>query len=294
MKIIAAIPAYDEEATIGSVVLMTKKYVDEVIVVDDGSKDKTAEVADLAGARIVKHERNIGYGAAIQSCFSAARTLDADVMVIMDADGQHNTEEIETLIQPIINKEADIVNGSRFLDKRSKIPFYRKIGMTILNKTTSAASKEVSDSQSGFRAYSKKAIKSLKLKEDTMGIGSEILIKAHKNNLKIKEIPINVRYDKGKSAQNPLDHGFDVIISIIKIISEKHPLMFFGGVGTVLLMFGLFSGYLVVKDYNRAPDLAVGSALITLLLVILGMFLMSTGVILYTLQDVISKYMKKE
>ncbi|MFQ6052521.1 MAG: glycosyltransferase family 2 protein, partial [Candidatus Hydrothermarchaeota archaeon] len=135
--IVAALPAYNEEIAIGSVILRARKHADKVIVVDDGSEDNTAEIAELAGAIVFKHERNMGYGAAIRSCFRKARELNADILVTIDADGQHDPSEIPKLIEPIQKGEADVVIGSRFLSKQKyPIPLYRLLGMKVLDKTT--------------------------------------------------------------------------------------------------------------------------------------------------------------
>ena len=174
MKIIAALPAYNEEVAVGSVVLRAGEHVEKVIVVDDGSTDRTKEVAELAGAVVVRHGSNAGYGAAIKSCFQKAKELDADILVILDADGQHDPDEIPHVLQPIY-EGVDIVIGSCFITNGNSIPAYRKFWMMVLNSATNAGSKnKVSDSQSGFRAYSKNAIGSLRFRRN--GMGTEIFL----------------------------------------------------------------------------------------------------------------------
>ena len=292
MKIIGVIPAYNDEATIGSIVLKTKKHVDGVIVVDDGSKDKTAEVAELAGADVVKHKRNRGKGAAIRDGINKAKELDPDVVVCLDADAQHEPEEIPVLIEGVSDEGADIVIGSRFLKHSVRnLPLYRRFGQKILDFSTNLIGKsKISDTQSGFRAFSRNAIEKLKFKQHGLDIESGVLIEAKDYNLKIKEVPINVRYDvENSSKKHPLSHGVHIIISIIKIISETHALLFFGMIGLMLLVAGLLLGYEVVRIYDDARVLALGTALITLILVISGVFLMSTGIILYAIQDMIRR-----
>ncbi|ODS37358.1 MAG: hypothetical protein A7315_13570 [Candidatus Altiarchaeales archaeon WOR_SM1_79] len=299
MKIIAAIPAHNEEATIGSVVLRAKKYVDKVIVVDDGSRDDTAEIAELAGAEVVMHKKNKGKGAALKSGFKKAKEFNPDFVVCLDSDAQHNPDEIPVLINTMINEDADIVIGSRFLKKSVKnLPSYRRFGQKVLDFFTNIVSgTNISDTQSGFRCFSKKSIEKLRFNQTGLDTESGILAEAKEHGLKTKEVSISVRYDLDKtSKKHPISHGLGIIVSIIKIISERHPLMFFGITGTTLLMVGLFSGYSVVVTFNKSPnnELAIGTALITLLLIISGMFLMLTGVILYTIQDIIRRYMEKE
>jgi glycosyltransferase involved in cell wall biosynthesis len=146
------LPAYNEEVSIGSMVLRTRQYADRVLVIDDGSTDRTAEVAELAGAEVIRHPINRGKGAALRSGFHAAR--EADVIVTMDSDGQHHPSEISKLIAPILEGEADVVNGSRYMNGNGKnTPRYRRLGQKVLDRATNFSSGlDVTDSQSGFRA----------------------------------------------------------------------------------------------------------------------------------------------
>lgn len=296
MKILVAIPAYNEETGIGSVVLRSKKYADKVIVVDDGSTDKTAETAELAGAEVIRHHKNSGYGSSIKSCFECARKHSPSVLVILDGDGQHNPDCMPKLVNPILSGEADIVIGSRFLETKSEIPAYRKAGMKVLDTLTNIGTgkaKNVSDSQSGYRTYSPGAYTALNLNETGMGTGSEILIQADERKLKIKEVPIKVRYDTGKSSEHPVTHGIHVVMAIIRVISQRRPLFFFGISGTVMLVLGLGVGWHVMDVYNHTQELATGNALIAVTLTITGMFTMLTGVILYSLEDTVRRIIGK-
>ncbi|KKG74815.1 dolichyl-phosphate mannose synthase [Methanosarcina mazei] len=210
---IAAMPAYNEAHVIAEVILGCKKYVDNVIVVDDGSSDNTAEVARSAGGYVVKHEVNKGYGAALKSCFKLAREFNADVMIIMDSDGQHNPDEIPRLLEPL-KHGADLVIGSRFINGNGKnVPAYRKVGMKILDIATYLAGGIlVTDSQSGFRAYGKKAIENVRFDGNNMSAGSEILLYIKDHNLKFTEVEIHCRYDLDQcSSQNPFLHGMEAV-----------------------------------------------------------------------------------
>jgi glycosyltransferase involved in cell wall biosynthesis len=293
MKVITVIPAYNEELAIGSVILKIKHHVDEVFVVD-ASTDDTASIAEAAGAVVIKQDKKRGYGAALRCCFKVGKESNSDVMVILDADGQHNPNDIEKLIQPILNDTADIVIGSRFIGKiKSEIPIYRKIGMKIIDKiANSSIDTKISDTQSGFRAYSKKAIASINITEDGMGAGAEILIDGASKQLRIVEVPIKVRYDVGKSSMNPVVQGLSTVNSLIRFFAERHVVLSFGGVGTIILIIGVSMGLIVVNLYSIKQELAVGLALISVMSTLIGMYVVFTGIILYVVSDLIERRLK--
>jgi glycosyltransferase involved in cell wall biosynthesis len=283
---LAAIPCFNEAKTIGSVVLKAKQYVDEVVVIDDGSTDDTVKVAQIAGATVLRHGGNKGYGAAIQSCFQYARDHDFDVLTILDGDGQHDADQIQSVMKPVITNNVDISIGSRFLDDNSsKVPRYRRFGIGILTGLTNVGSKEeshrVTDGQSGFRAYSRRAIETLDPKDRDMGVSAEILMQGRKRNLLFTETPISVDYDGDGSTQRPVGHGLGVILSILKYMEVEHALLFFGIPGIIMFSIGLGSGWMVYMTYMQSHVLAVGNALITIALLVLGMLCGMTGIILH-------------
>ncbi len=281
-KIIVGTPAYNEEKYIGSIVLQARQYADEVVVVDDGSADRTHLVAGLAGATVVRHEKNKGYGSAIQRIMAEAAARDADILIILDADSQHNPDEIPALIEAI-RQDYDVVIGSRKLQS-NVIPPYRRVGQKVLSGLTRILSREkLTDTESGFRAYSRKAISTLDLKENGMAISSEIVTSAARKGLRIKEIPISVTYTKDGSSLNPIRHGVSVFRRITVMISEKRPLLFFGIFGTILILFGIAMGVMVVQTFYTSQVLQIGSALVSMLLITVGVLVISTGVILNVL-----------
>jgi len=222
MKIIAGIPAYNEEKFIGKVIKETKKYVDKVLVVDDGSTDKTAQIAKNNGAIVIRHKKNKGKGIAVNKIFDKSREIKVDILVLLDGDGQHQPEEIPSLIKPIIYNEADIVIGSRFIKNKNFIPLYRKIGLYVLTLVTNFGSKiKVTDSQSGFRAFSKKAINNLNFKEKGLAVESEMQFLAKEKKLRILEIPINTTYEE-RAKRNPFFHGFNNLIRIFIMILKRN------------------------------------------------------------------------
>jgi glycosyltransferase involved in cell wall biosynthesis len=225
--IVVGIPAFNEERSISKIVCESQKFADVVVVCDDGSSDQTAAVAKSLGADVVKHDRNLGYGAAIRSLFKRARELNVDVLVTLDSDGQHDPAEIPIVVNPIVQGMADVVIGSRFIDSygSAEMPLYRRIGAKLITKLVNGSSKNgVKDAQSGFRAYNRQALKHVSVSEAGMGASVEILLEACKHNLKIHEVPSTCKYNNGDvatSTENPITHGLGVIMSIIRLVLRK-------------------------------------------------------------------------
>ncbi len=213
---VAIIPAFNEEVAIGSIILRTLQYVDKVLIVNDGSDDKTVEVAKLAGADIINHTTNLGKGEALKSGFKAVDGFD--VIVTIDGDGQHNPDEIPLLMKPIIEDGADLVNGSRYMNgPEENTPAYRRVGQQVLDKATNiSAGIDVTDSQSGFRAFSARSRECFRFSDTGFGIESEMLVDAAEAGLKITEVPITVRYDVDGSTKDPVTHGVGVLLNIAK------------------------------------------------------------------------------
>jgi glycosyltransferase involved in cell wall biosynthesis len=282
-RIIVGMPAYNEAKYIGSIVLQAKRYADEVVVVDDGSYDGTADIARLAGAFVVRHEHNEGYGYTIRELLNEARLRQADILVILDADSQHNPDEIPRLVEGIAGG-ADIVIGSREMQE-NKIAGYRRLGQKVLAGLTGIASgKRLTDTESGFRAYSRRAITTLELKETGMAVSSEIISEGAAKGLEIGEVPISVAYTADGSTLNPVRHGLGVFNRILVMISERRPLLFFSLFGSIFLAVGLAAGVMVVRIYYFGANvLATGMALISILFITVGVLTVSTGIILNVL-----------
>ena len=229
--IVVGIPAFNEEKTISNVIFTAQNFADAIIVCDDGSMDQTTQVAKCSGADVIKHKRNRGYGAAIGSLFKRARRLNADVLVTIDSDGQHDPKEIPNIVKPIVEGVADMVIGSRFINANGTVemPLYRRFGAKLITKLVNGSSKNgIHDSQSGFRAYNREALKHLQISESGMGASVEILFKAHAHNLKICEVPSYCKYPYGMSTstKNPITHGISIIIYIARFIVKKTLLKF--------------------------------------------------------------------
>ena len=289
MKVSIGIPAYNEEKNIAAIIIKLRKIVDTVIVCNDGSNDSTAEIAENLGAIVINHEKNLGYGSAIKSIFKKSKEIGSDILVTFDADGQHRIEDIKKVIEPIQNGDVDLVIGSRFLDNtKGKIPEYRKIGINIITKiTNSTLKKKITDSQSGFRAYSKNLISKLNISDIGMGISTEILIKASSLNFKIAEVPIIIQYEGNTSTHNPVSHGTSVLLTTIKYISIEHPLKFYGIPSLIFFAIGLTFTFLSVQYYTEIGRLNTNLTLVAAGTILIGVILIITTILLYSLVSVV-------
>jgi glycosyltransferase involved in cell wall biosynthesis len=255
-------------------------------VCDDGSRDDTAREAQAAGATVIRHGANKGYGSTIKTLFRTAKEKNADVMVTLDADGQHNPDQIPNIVEPILNEGFDIVVGSRYIntDDREKVPSYRSFGIKTLTLLTRVASyRNITDAQSGFRAYSKAALSQIELSEDGMAVSAEILLQASGQNLSLKEVPARITYDmKGTSTMNPLSHGAIVLRSIILFLSIRHPSLFYGAPGIIMLVIsaGFFAQALAIFAETRF--LSTNLVLVAFGAGVIGIVLLFTCAVLIT------------
>jgi len=214
VKLVIVIPAYNEEKTIGKLIDQLKNQgYRRIIVVDDGSEDRTYKIASSKNAEVFRHIFNRGLGGALRTGFAAALKNGADLIVTMDADLQHSVSDIPKLVSPVINKEADVVIGSRMLDFRD-MPLSRRLANKIANFFTWLFfGLKVTDSQSGFRCFSKKALAKMDLTSNKMEISSEIIQEIKRNNLRLKEIPIKSIY-----TSYSLSKGQNLILGIKTLI----------------------------------------------------------------------------
>ncbi|MBM15534.1 MAG: glycosyl transferase [Nitrospina sp.] len=288
MKITVGIPAFNEEKNIASIIIGLKKITDSIIVCNDGSEDSTGDIARELGAIVINHKKNLGYGAGIKSIFLKAKEIQSDLLVTIDADGQHDVRDVTKILKPIQEDKAEIVIGSRFLEEVENIPEYRKFGIKLITKVTNLSlNQSLTDSQSGFRAYSKKVLEKLVISDKGMGISTEILIKANNINFRIGEVPIKVSYEGETSTENPVSHGTSVLFSTIKYTSIEHPIKFYGIPSIILLISGSIFTYFAIQYYVEFGRLSTNLTLIGVGLFFIGIVLLITAILLYSLVSVV-------
>jgi glycosyltransferase involved in cell wall biosynthesis len=251
-RISVIIPAFNEEVAIGSVVLGAKQFSDQVIVIDDGSTDRTARMAELAGAKVISLEKNSGKAHALMYGLKLPENDDCDVIVVMDGDGQHRSEDIISVIAPVLEREADLVIGSRYMGEGNDVPRYRQLGQGILNHLTNISSEvKISDSQSGLRALSFKAIENLDFASENYNIESDMIIHFANRGLTIKEVPISVRYDVPHGhKKNSITMGMGLFGNVVSTIGYKRPLIVFGIPGLILMLVGLGMGFFTMLEIH--------------------------------------------
>jgi len=290
VRTLVAMPAYNEEAYIAKTIVGAQQHADAVLVVDDGSTDDTVRIAGALGALVVQHKINRGYGGALQTIFCTAREMGAEELVIIDSDGQHNPGDIPRLLTEL-RRGNDVVIGSRFIDDSAVgIPAYRKVGMKVLDTVTTMAGTDlmITDSQSGFRAYGKKAIEVIRISDVGMSAGSEILVQISDHHLKVAEVPIHVRYDiAGTSSKDPVSHGIEVLMNIVRLISLRRPLIFFGIPGLIITLFGIGAEIHTFSEYYRTAQFHYILFTGGFSMLILGLLLVTVGMILYSLVQII-------
>jgi len=287
--IVACIPAYNEEKTIARVILTAQKYVDKIIVCDDGSRDMTAQIAESLGATVIHHPSNLGKGATLRSLFRTSLDAGAKVVVTLDGDGQHDPAEIPVVVRPVIEGTADISIGTRFHGK-NEIPLHRKAGNMLLNFLTNMGTGEkLADTQSGFRAYSRQAIEGISVREDGMGVDSQIILDARKNKLRITESRVSVTYRGETSTHHPIRHLGDVVLSLVKYAAEERPLLLLGVPGLGVLTVGVVYGALLLLTYANTHDFIVAYALLAVGATLMGVFAVLVAVVLFTVSNLFKR-----
>jgi len=273
-KVVVFIPAYNEEGTLSKVISKIREYYKEttkkgykieIIVIDDGSKDRTSDIArGLKVSRVVTHPKNMGLGAATRTGLQTAYEMGADIAVKIDADFQHDPEDIEKVIIPIIKDKADAVFGSRFMGRiEYKMPFYRKAGNSFFSFLTSLfTGLKITDGQTGLMAFSRRYLAKFEMLSD-YNETQQLIIDAWTKKMRVIEVPVVFhKRIKGKSFIS-FKYPFKVIPNIIRLFIHNFPLRIFMPIGLFFVFLSILTGYLVVKGTTKA----VGDATIVILMI---------------------------
>lgn len=288
LSVVALIPAFNESRNISHIIEKVKQYVTSVIVIDDGSNDNTASLAESMEARVLKNRRNLGKGAALKRGLIESSKINADVVITIDADGQHDPSDIPKLLEPIESGEADIVIGSRYGNGApSEVPYYRKVGLSFikrLNQLLTASG--VLDTQSGFRAYSANALDViLDYRSNGYGAETEQIARAELSGLRIVEVPVHIKYIglAKTSKENALKHGANIVSTIIDIAVDRRPLLVFGVPGMLAVLVAIFSASELLVLFNETRYFSIPLALISAGSFIIGALLIVTSFIFVAL-----------
>jgi len=291
-QILVGIPAYNEEIGIGSTILAAQQYCSTVVVVDDGSADNTVSIAAQTDAVVLEHRENVGKGGAVQTIFDYVHGHDFDALVLIDGDGQHIPDEIPDVAKPVLEDSVDMAIGSRYIEqKKTETPLYRRFGQRVLDVlTTGSTQSELTDTQSGFRAFSPTAVEELTLSTDGIGVESEMISKATEKGLQMSEVPINVRYE-GVDGQtyNPLQHGLTVVLFMLQLIRDRHPLLFFGVPGIILLLLGGGLGFQAAFLYQTTGAFHQWRAISGGFGILLGTLCIFCGLVLSQIRNMVVK-----
>ncbi len=256
MRVVVTIPAYNEERTIEQVltdikqVMKNNRYSYKLLVVDDGSKDRTAEIAEKAGAVVVSHPKNYGLAETFRTEMQHCLKLGADVIVHIDADGQYRAEEIPRLISKI-TEGYDLVLGSRFLGKIESMPLSKRIGNKLASRVVSGiVGKRITDALTGFRVFTRTVAERIKTTSNHT-YTQEQIIRAVQEKFRIAEVPIYFakRHGRSRLVKNFFEYGSKSLITVLRVYRDYKPLKFFGICGSIFLFTGLLLGAFITLSW---------------------------------------------
>lgn len=294
-EVLVAIPAYNEGTAIADVVSAALAHADEVVVIDDGSSDDTVENATAAGATVIEHETNEGYGRALKTAFTEAERCGAEHLVILDGDGQHDPADIPALVESQLADGTEIVIGSRFEEQsETDLPLYRRAGLRVVNVLTNLSlgvvrkRSRIGDTQSGFRAYNRTAIESLAADDEIgnhMSASTDILYHAHRHGYEVQEVGTTIDYDvDNASSQNPVSHGMHLVSNILRTVERERPVTVLGVPGFASAVVGVGFAYLTFSNFINTGTFPLGLALISVFFALAGIFATFTAIILHSLE----------
>jgi glycosyltransferase involved in cell wall biosynthesis len=280
MPVVVCIPAFNEEATIAKVIIGVSRYAETIIVCDDGSTDMTGEIAQALGAIVITHETNLGKGEALKSLVNQAKKIESRVVLTIDADGQHDPSDIPNLVRGILNGESDIVIGVRSLTA-AQMPRHRIIGNRFLNVVVGRmANVKLHDTQSGFRAYSRRALELLPFEQSGLAIESQTIISAAALKLKVKEVPISVQYKGIQRKRSFAVHFSEVIDYLLSKTIADSPLLYLGVPGVFAIILGAAAWLRVLDIYTTTGLIAIGTGLVGLTLLVVGTVTLAASLII--------------
>lgn len=284
MKIRITIPAYNEENDIGKVIDEIKGVMDEtnylysLQIVNDGSKDKTAEIAKKHGAIIYSNMRNLGLAETFQKELEYCLKSKADIIVHTDADGQYNPKNIPELIKKV-EEGYDLVLGSRFQGKIEGMPPLKRIGNRAFSRVISSLTGvKITDSTTGFRAFTREVALNIKF-INTFTYTQEQIIRAAKQKFRITEIPIETRKTReSRLFRNPFEYAFKAWINIFRIYRDFDPLKFFGTIGLIFSLNGFLIGsWFVYLHFTSGIKGHLGLMILMVLLILIGIQIILFG-----------------
>jgi glycosyltransferase involved in cell wall biosynthesis len=289
--VIAVIPAFNESQSIAEIIGEVRKYVTSIVVVDDGSYDKTADIAMSMNVNLVRHGRNMGKGIALKSGIKESLKYNPDIIITLDADAQHDPKDIPKIVRPIQNGDADIVIGSRYGgNSLSEIPVIRGLALSIIEHVNrSLIRTSVKDTQSGYRAYSKSAFGIISKYISTgYGADTELLATAELQGFRIAEVPVTIRYQglQNTSKKNPVLHGATILSTIFRIAVERRPLLFFGLPGVILIGAAVVTILDALVLFNATRYFSIPLAILTLGFMLLGSLLILGSFVFYALKRI--------
>jgi len=248
------IPALNEERGMVSIVkevqsaLKGMKY--ELIVVNDGSTDKTPKLAKDAGAKVLSHQTNLGYGAALKTGFAAAK---GKCIAFLDADGTYPPNEIPKLYKHLLETRADVVIGSRLTTKGNKMPFQRKLGNTLLAKMASfLTGARITDTASGLRVFKRELLERIYPLSDDLDLTPQMTMKMVGLGMKLEEVPIKYHERLGQSKLSAVTHGYKFLMTILRMIRDYKPMGIFMSFGFFFMFLGSIAGLYIL--YRRLVE----------------------------------------
>lgn len=293
-RILLVIPAYNEERFIGSLVHKARHYTGSVLVIDDGSQDGTAQIASESGADVVQHDKNLGKGCALDTAFSLARQDPPDVLILMDGDGQHMPEELVKIVEPVLYDGKDIVVGSRYLNRENSVPTDRVWGHHLINLISNSLSGvRVTDSQSGYRAFSRKAIERISFQSSGFSVETEMQFIAQENDLSYTEVPIQILYlDPPK--RSAVKQGLQVLQGIIHLTGQYRPLLYFSLLGIFSIFLASIFGFGLFWFFERQQTIFIGFVVGCVLALIIGIISLFTGFMLHSIRGLLIDLLRKK